>query len=125
MNQRRSGKKDTDPERTTVPCESRKTTERKTTIGESNVKEAATIDTTLRLQGGLKNDESIASARIPEERQVKRRTSEPCSEISGIEEVKLSDVTEHMKKEVYSASKISDERTEKMMQKKRCIKNIG
>ena len=48
----------------------------------------------------------MSSAGIVEARQVKRR----------IEEVKLSDVTEHMKKATDSAPKRSDERAKKMMQ---------
>ena len=64
-----------------------------------------------KLQGGMKNDESMTSAGIAEERQVKRRTSEPCSEISGIDEVKFSDVTAHIE----SASRRPDERMEVMM----------
>ena len=52
-------------------------------IEDYNMKEGTTIEMTLRLQGGMKNDESMASAGIAEEMQVKRRTSEPCSDISG------------------------------------------
>ena len=59
----------------------------------------------------MKNDESMTSAGIAKERQVKRRTSEPCSEISGIGEVKFSDVTAHTE----SASRRPDERMEVMM----------
>ena len=47
----------------------------------------------MRLQGGMKNDESMTSAGIADDRQVKRNTSEPCSGRSGIDEVKLSGYT--------------------------------
>ena len=57
-----------------------------------DMKEGRTIEMTLRLQGGMKNDESMASAGIAEERQVKRRTPEPCSAISGIDDVRLSEM---------------------------------
>ena len=46
-----------------------------------------------RLQGGTKNDETMTSAGIAGDRQVKTKSSDPCSEISGFDEVKLSDVT--------------------------------
>ena len=61
-------------------------------IEDYNMKEGRTIEMTLRLQGGMKNDESMASAGIAEERQVKRRTPEPCSAISGIDDVRLSEM---------------------------------
>ena len=71
------------------------------------------IERSLRLQGGMKNDESMAVVGSTEERQVKRRTSEPCIDTNGTEEVKLSDVTA----KIESASKRSDERVEAMMQR--------
>ena len=73
------------------------------TIGEDT-----TTEMTLRLQGGLKSDESMTSAGIAEDRQVKRKSSEPFSEINGFDEVKLSDVTAHIE----SASRRSDARIE-------------
>ena len=65
------------------------------TIVDSNVKDETIIEVTLRLQGGMKNEATTTSAESVGERQVKRRTSEPCSEISEINEIKLDDVTEH------------------------------
>ena len=81
---------------------------------------------TLRLQGGTKDREMMTSAGTMDERQVQRRTSEPCSEISGIDDVKISEVTDHIKgkidsatkmmqKAISSASKRSDETIQKMM----------
>ena len=78
-----------------------------------NVNEGSTIEMSLRLQSGMKNDESMAVVGSTEERPVKRRTSEPCIDRNGIEEVKLSDVTA----KIESASKRSDERMEAMMQR--------
>ena len=99
----------------------------KKTIEKSNIKEEATLVMTMRLQGGAKDEELMTSAGRMDERQVKRRTSEPYSETSGVEEVKLSEVTDHIEREIYSATKMmqkeissvskrSDEWTEEMMQ---------
>ena len=63
-----------------------------------DIKEGTTIEMTLRFHGGTIDSEMMNSAGTMEERQVKRITSEPCSEISGIEDVKLSDITDHKKK---------------------------
>ena len=59
----------------------------------NNIKEATTIETILRLHGGMKG-ETFCSVDAVDDRQVKRRRSEPCSEISEINEIKLTDVTE-------------------------------
>ena len=59
----------------------------------NNIKKATTIETTLRLHGGMKG-ETFSSAEAVDDRQVKRRTSETFSEISEINEIKLTDVTE-------------------------------
>ena len=72
-------------------------------IEDYNITEGSSTEMSLRLQGGIKNDKSMVSAGIAEERQVKRRTSEPCSDVCGFEEVKLSDVTA---KDRYSIKKI-------------------
>ena len=98
----------------------------KKTIEESNIKEGATLEMTMRLQFGTKDREMMTSAGTMDERQVKRRASEPCSEISGIDDVKVSEVTDHIKreidsatkmmqKEISSASKRSDETIQKMV----------
>ena len=50
-------------------------------IEDHNMKEGMTIGMNLRLQGGMKNDELMVCAGNTEERQVKRRTSGPCSDI--------------------------------------------
>ena len=70
-------------------------------IEDYSMKEGTAIEMTLRLQGGMKNDESMASAGLQEKGQVKRRTSEPCSDISVIEDVRLREVTQ----KIQSASK--------------------
>ena len=62
----------------------------------------------------MKNDESMTSAGIAEDRQVTRKSSGPCSEKSGIDEVKLSDVTAHIR----SASTRSDAMMVDMMQRR-------
>ena len=66
---------------------------------------------TLRIQGGMKG-ESICTSDAADERQVKRRTSELCSEISDINDIKLSDITEHLKREIDNATKKSNEQME-------------
>ena len=55
----------------------------------------------------------MASAGIAEERQVKRRTSEPCSDISGIEDVRRREVTT----KIQSALKRKNERMEALMRR--------
>ena len=57
-----------------------KTLKDKKTIVDSNIKEGTTIDMTLRLLGGMRNEGPAASSQQMEERQVKRRSSEPCSQ---------------------------------------------
>ena len=84
---------------------SRKSTEKK---GERNIKEDTTIEMTLRLQGGMKNDDPTTLAR-----DCWKKSSEPFSETSEIDEVKLSDVTAQME----SASKRSDAKMDDMIQR--------
>ena len=76
-----------------------------------NIKGSTTIELTLRIQGGMKG-ESFSTSDAADERQVKRRTSELCSEISDINDIKLSDITEHIKREIDNATKISNEQME-------------
>ena len=67
----------------------------------NNIKEATTFETTLRLHGGIKG-ETLSSADAVDDRQVKRRTSEPFSQISEIyEKEKLTDVTEALIKKLF------------------------
>ena len=68
---------------------------------------------TLRLLGGMKSDESMTSAGIAGDRQVKRKSLDPCSEISGFDEVKPSDVTAQKER----ASRRSDAKMEEMMKR--------
>ena len=79
-----------------------------------NIKDATTIELTLRIQGGMK-DESFSTSDAADERQVKRRTSELCSEISDINDIKLSDITEHLKREIDNATKKSNKQMETLM----------
>ena len=67
---------------------------------------------TVRLQGWTKDEEMRTSTEATEERQVGRRTSEPCSETNGIEEMKLGDVTDLKKREIEIASTRTDEKIE-------------
>ena len=92
-----------------------KTLKDKNTSVDCIMKEGTTIDMTLRLQGRMRNEEPAASSQQMEERQVKRRTSEPCSGISEISDVKVSDITEHLKREIDSASRRTDDRMELML----------
>ena len=73
-----------------------------------NIKHATSIELTLRIHGGMKG-ESFSTSDAADERQVNRRTSELCSEISDINDIKLSDTTEHLKREIGNAAKISNE----------------
>ena len=65
---------------------------------------------TLSLQGGTKDEEKMTSAGTMDERQVQRRTSEPCSEMSEIEVAKRSDVADHIKRRIDSATKMMQKR---------------
>ena len=65
----------------------------------------------------MKSDEPTTPAGIAGDRQVKRKSSDPCSEKSGIDEVKLRDGTAH----VESASKRSDAKMEDMMKRMEAI----
>ena len=90
----------------------------KKTIEDCNKKERATIDVTLRLQSGTKDEEmKKTSAGSIEERQVGRITSEPHSKKSGIEDMKLGGVTVLLKKKL---KLIQNDR----MKNGTCIKNI-
>ena len=84
----------------------------KQTVEECNTREGATIDVSLRLQGGAKGEEMKTSAGSTEERQVRIITLESHSEISGVEDMKLGDVTDLIRREIENASKRSDERIE-------------
>ena len=79
-----------------------------------NIKDATTIELTLRIQGGMKG-ESFCTSDAADERQIKRRTSDLCSEISDINDIKLSDITEHLKREVDNATKKSNEQRDTWM----------
>ena len=72
------------------------------TIWECNIKE----DTTLEMKGGVKNDDSMTSTGIAEDRQVKRNHQSHAG-------VKLSDVTAHRE----SASRRSDAKVDDMIQR--------
>ena len=52
---------------------------------------------------------TLSSADAVDDRQVKRRTSEPCSEISEINEIKLTDVTEALIKKPFKKTMESNE----------------
>ena len=106
--------------RTTTPAnQQRLTTQGKCLEGKEslmycNIKDATTIELTLRIQGGMKG-ESFSTSDAADERQVKRRTSELCSEISDINDIKLSDITEPLKREIGNATKKSNEQMETWM----------
>ena len=59
--------------------------------------------------------ESFATTDAADERQVKRRTSEPCSAMSDVNDIKRSDITEHLEREIDSATKKSNEQVETLM----------
>ena len=61
----------------------------------------------------MKKDDSMTCAGIAKDRQVNRKSVQPLSEISGIGEVKLSDVTARIE----SASRRSDAKMDDMMQR--------
>ena len=61
--------------------------------------------------GGMKDEESSASS-TKEERYVRRRTSEPSSEISGMDE---PSITECRREELEVSSKIEDKMDAMMM----------
>ena len=62
------------------------------TSADINMKDETTIGMTLRLQGGMKSETSAASTETLQERRVNRITSESCSEISELNEIKLNDI---------------------------------
>ena len=64
------------------------------TIEESNINDETTLEMTLGLQGGMKEDEMMTCARSSENRNMRRNHSE----INEIGRVQLSDDTEHKKK---------------------------
>ena len=85
----------------------------KKTIEESNTNAETSLEMTLRLQGGTKEDETMTSVRSGEDRQVLRKHSE----ISEIGDVQLGDDTEHIKREINNASRRSEEKMESSLQK--------
>ena len=93
----------------------KKNLQNKKTIADSNIKDETTIEMTLRSKGGMKSETSAASTETIEERRVKRRTSEPCSEISELNEIKLNDITEHFRRQTDNASRRSNEQMKMIM----------
>ena len=77
-----------------------KTSSERKTIQEHNIMNEATLEMTLGLQGGTEEDETMTSAGSAEERNMRRKHSE-------IGEIQLSDDTEHIKREVFNASRRS------------------
>ena len=77
---------------------------------------------TLRSKGGMKSETSAASTETIEERRVKRKTSEPCSEINELNEIKLNDITEHFRRQTDNASRRSNEQM-KMIIMNACQQN--
>ena len=111
-------KENEDPKKTAVSRESKKIPERRHENQRTRHKQGTKIDMTLRLQWGTRDEEMMNSTGTLEEWGVKWRTSEPFSEISGIEDVKLGEVTDHKKKgNLKVPYKRSDERMEGMMPK--------
>ena len=92
---------------------------------EYHIREGTPIEMTLRLQGGTKDEEMKNSAGTSEERQVRRRTFEPCSEISGNEEMKLGDVTDLIKRKLKLPKKRSDQRNESASKRSSSRKGIA
>ena len=90
-----------------------KTLSEKKTIEESNTNAETSLEMTLRLHGGTKEDETMTSAGSGEDRQLRRKHSE----ISEIGDVQLSDDTEHIKREINNASRRSEEKMESLQQK--------
>ena len=81
----------------------------KQTIVDCNVRGEPTIKVSLKLKGVTKDEEMTTSAGSTDEGQVRRRTSESHSEISGIEDMKLGDVTDLLQGEIECAPKTSNE----------------
>ena len=69
-----------------------------------------TLEMTSRLQGGMKEDEMITSARSTEERNTRRKHSE-------IGETQISDDPEYTKREISIAFRRSEELVETPLQK--------
>ena len=84
----------------------------KRTIEEYSIKEGEKIEMSMLLAGGKKNDELMTFGKN-DERPVKRITSEPCSETSGIEDAKYNDD----RNEEQSVSKKVEDKMEAMMQR--------
>ena len=83
------------------------------TVEESNINAETTLEMTLALHCGTKEDETMTSAGSGEDRQMRIKHSE-ISEIGGVQ---LSDDTEHMKKEMNNASMRSEEKMESLLRK--------
>ena len=73
-----------------------KTLSERKTIQENNKMNEATLEMTLGLQRGMKEDEMMTSAGSAEDRNMRRKHSE-------IGEIQLGDDTEHVKREIYNA----------------------
>ena len=69
----------------------------------------ATLEMALGLQGGMKEDETMASAGSAEDRNMRRKRSE-------IGETQLSDDTKHIKREINNASRRLEEKMESLLQ---------
>ena len=80
-----------------------KTLGERKTIEESNIKDETTLEMTLRLQGGMKEDEMMTSAGSAEDKNLRRKQSE-------LGEIQLSDDTEHIKREINNASRRPEEK---------------
>ena len=79
-------------------------------IQENNIMNEATLEMTLGLQGGMKEDETMTSAGSAEHRKLRIK----CSEIG---EIQLGDDMEHMKRKMNNASRRSEEKVERLLQK--------
>ena len=87
-----------------------KTLSERKTIQESNILNEATLEMTLGLQGGMKEDEMMTSAGSVEDRNLRRKHSE-------IGETQFSDDTEHIKREINNAPIRLEEKVESLLQK--------
>ena len=85
-----------------------KTQSERKAIQENNIMNEATLEMTLGLQGGMKEDE-MTSAGSAEDRNMRRKHSE-------IGEIQLSDDTVHNKREICNASRRSEEKVESPVQ---------
>ena len=77
---------------------------------ENNTMKEATLEITLKLQGGVTNDDTMNSARSIEERNMRRKHSE-------IGDTPISDDPEYIRREIGLASRRSEEVVESLQQK--------